>query len=74
MDFETAMAELEKIVEQLEDESISAEKATELYETGTKLKEHCQKILDGERTKIEKIAKENGIDLKEIEKEIKEEE
>jgi len=74
MDFDVAMSELEEIVNKLEDAEIPVEKATKLYERGAKLKEHCQKILDEERTKIHKIATENGIDLKEIEKEIDEEE
>jgi len=72
IDFDTAMSELETIVNELESGNLPVEKATKLYEKGAKLKERCQQILEEERTKINEIANQNGIDLKEIEKEFEE--
>lgn len=59
--FETALAELEKIVRNLETGDSPLEKSIDDYERGIKLKQHCEKKLRDAQAKIEKIsAGENG--------------
>ena len=53
MSFEDAMRALETVVGQLESGDVPLEQSIELYETGAKLKKHCeQKLKDAE----EKVA------------------
>ena len=54
MSFEQAIAELEKVVGQLERGDVALEESITLYERGAKLRAHCQdKLRDAE----EKVAK-----------------
>ena len=53
--FEQALAELERIVGQLESGQAELEKSVELYERGAKLKAHCEKRLSEARLKVERI-------------------
>ena len=53
--FEEALTELEKIVRQLEEGRANLEDAMNLYETGIRLKAHCEARLKEARLKIEKI-------------------
>lgn len=54
MSFEAAMAELEKVVGQLERGDVPLDDSIKLYERGAELKAHCaQKLKDAE----EKVAK-----------------
>lgn len=54
MNFEQAIAELEKVVGQLERGDVALEESITLYERGAKLRAHCQdKLRDAE----EKVAK-----------------
>jgi exodeoxyribonuclease VII small subunit len=53
--FETAMAELEKIVDQLEKGQVGLEDSIKLYERGEELKKHCDALLKGAEARIEKI-------------------
>jgi exodeoxyribonuclease VII small subunit len=55
MPFEEAMAELEKIVDQLEKGSVPLEKSIEIYERGEQLKAHCDRLLKSAEARIEKI-------------------
>lgn len=55
MSFETALAELEKIVERLEQGNVALEESITQYERGEKLREHCQKLLGAAEAKVEKI-------------------
>ncbi len=57
MDFESAAARLEEIVEILSSEKINLDSMVDLYEEGMALKEHCSKRLDEAKMKIETIAK-----------------
>ena len=43
MNFETAMAELEKVVGQLESSQVALEDSIKLYDRGAELKKHCEK-------------------------------
>jgi exodeoxyribonuclease VII small subunit len=55
MSFEAALAELEKIVGQLESGQAPLEQSIELYERGAALKAHCEKRLEAARLRVEKI-------------------
>lgn len=72
--FEEAMTQLEEVIRDLEDESISLDSAMEKFEIGVKLSEYCLKKLNEAEKKIEELTRsENGklkvseIDLKEDE-------
>ena len=55
MKFEDAMAELEKIVKELEDGKVELDGAIEKYERGAALKRHCEAKLAEAQARIEKI-------------------
>jgi exodeoxyribonuclease VII small subunit len=55
LNFEEALAELERIVGRLESGQGSLDDAIKAYERGSDLKKHCQKKLDEARMKVEKI-------------------
>lgn len=57
MDFESAMARLEEIVETLSSEKINLNSMIDLYEEGSALKEHCAAKIEEAKMKIEVIAK-----------------
>jgi exodeoxyribonuclease VII small subunit len=52
-DFETALAELERIVKQLEDGDLPLEKSLELYERGVQLSRFCHGRLEDAERRIE---------------------
>ena len=54
--FETALAQLEKIVDQLEKGQVGLEESIRLYERGEALKKHCEQLLKTAEARIEKIA------------------
>jgi exodeoxyribonuclease VII small subunit len=53
--FETALKELEGIVEKLEKGSVSLEESIAIYERGEALKKHCETLLKSAEQRIEKI-------------------
>jgi len=53
--FEQAVAELERIVDQLEKGDVALDKSIEIYERGEALKQHCEKLLGAAEKRIEKI-------------------
>ncbi len=55
MNFETALRELETIVEKLESGKIDLEQSIAIYERGEKLKKHCESLLKDAEARIEKI-------------------
>jgi exodeoxyribonuclease VII small subunit len=55
LSFEQALAELEKIVGQLESGQAPLEQSIEMYERGAALKAHCEKRLEAARLRVEKI-------------------
>ena len=55
MSFEAAMAELEKVVRDLESGNVELEKYIALYEKGAALKAHCEKKLREAEERVEKI-------------------
>lgn len=55
MSFEAAMAELEKVVRDLEQGNVSLEDSIRLYERGAKLRAHCDAKLRAAEERVEKI-------------------
>ena len=55
MPFETALAELESIVDRLEKGAVALEESIALYERGEALKTHCDALLKNAEMRIEKI-------------------
>lgn len=55
MSFEEAMEILEKIVTELENSNIPLEDSITYYETGVKLKTHCEALLNSAKLRVEEI-------------------
>ena len=55
LSFETALAELESIVEKLESGKVDLGQSISIYERGEALKKHCEKLLKDAEARIEKI-------------------
>jgi exodeoxyribonuclease VII small subunit len=55
LSFEQALAELEKIVAELESGQAPLERSIEMYERGARLKAHCEARLEAARLRVEKI-------------------
>ena len=55
LSFESALAELESIVERLEAGKVDLEESIAIYERGEKLKKHCEALLKSAEARIEKI-------------------
>jgi exodeoxyribonuclease VII small subunit len=72
MSFEEALAKLEEIVKELENENIALESSIEKFETGVKLSSHCLTKLNEAEKKIEELSR--SEDGKLITKELKLEE
>ena len=53
--FETALAELEDIVRQLEGGRVPLEDSIAIYERGEVLKRHCESLLKRAETRIQRI-------------------
>ena len=53
--FEQALAELEKIVAELESGQAALEDSISKYERGARLKAHCEARLEAARLRVEKI-------------------
>jgi exodeoxyribonuclease VII small subunit len=56
-DFETSLAELERIVAELEAGDLSLQRALELFERGVQLSRNCQQQLDEAERKVEMLIK-----------------
>ena len=61
--FEQCLAELEKIVSQIESGQIGLEESIQRYEKGTRLIQQCRTILDAAEKKIQLLAKGEGGEL-----------
>ena len=62
MNFESNMKELETIVEQMSQNTLSLEKSIELFEKGMSLSKSCSKELTQAQQKIQKIINSNTED------------
>ena len=58
--FETALAELEKVVKELEAGDLPLERALDLFEKGIALSQTCRKQLEAAETRVEILLKKNG--------------
>ena len=57
MSFEEAMAELERVVGQLERGDVPLEESIGLYERGAQLRAHCEAKLKAAEDRVEKITR-----------------
>jgi len=66
--FESSLAELEKIVEQLENGDLPLEESLELFENGVKLSRECRERLSDAERRIEMLMKDGDgkLSLSEI--------
>ncbi len=55
MTFETALAELEQIVDRLERGDVPLAESISIYERGEALKQHCERLLKEAEMRVEKI-------------------
>jgi exodeoxyribonuclease VII small subunit len=58
--FETKLAELNTIVEKMEQPEVGLEESLKLYEKGIALTRECQKIIDQAEQKIAKLLEESS--------------
>jgi exodeoxyribonuclease VII small subunit len=56
INFETAISELESIINKFETGEVDLEKSIELYSRGMELKNHCEKKLSEAKLRVEKIS------------------
>jgi len=64
--FESALKELEQIVEQLEDSELPLDDALKLFEKGIKLSQFCSVRLDDAEQKVELLLKDAGGTLRPV--------
>lgn len=60
LSFEKALARLETIVKELENESIALDKSIELYEEGIELSRLCTETLEEAELRIKKVAEQQS--------------
>ena len=60
VNFEKAIKDLEKIVEDLESGELSLEQSLKTFEKGIKLARQCQGELEKAELKVKKLVEENG--------------
>ena len=74
MKFEDGLKRLEKIVEELENGSLSLDESLEKYEEGIKLSKACSKKLEVARKKVEILLKseDGSVELKEFDEKMAE--
>lgn len=58
--FEEAFAQLEEIVQQLEEGDLSLQESLALYERGMALTRHCQDLLDRAELRVTQLLEEAG--------------
>lgn len=59
-DFENALQQLERLVEEMESGELTLEQSMQRFEQGIKLTRTCQKTLAGAEQKIRMLIQENG--------------
>jgi len=60
MDFEQSLAQLEGLVEKLENSEFTLEQSLEAFEQGVKLTRQCQQALAQAEQKVQILMEENG--------------
>ncbi len=63
-DFEKSLAELEKIVEELEAGDLALDEAIKKFKTGSNLVKQCLEMLDSVKVKVEEVMGEEKGKLK----------
>jgi exodeoxyribonuclease VII small subunit len=64
--FEAAFAELQQVVEQLEDGGIELERALALYDRGVLLADTCQRLIDAAELRVTRLAAESASPLSDV--------
>ncbi len=59
-DFETAMQELEQIVESMENDQLTLDESLQKFERGVELSRICQENLKRAEQKVEQLVKKHG--------------
>lgn len=59
IDFETSLAQLENLVDQMEEGELSLEESLKAFEAGVKLTRECQQALRAAEQKVEVLMREN---------------
>ena len=62
MDFESALGELEALVEQMETGELSLEDSLSAFERGVKLTRHCQGALKNAELKVKVLTETNSLE------------
>ena len=62
LDFETALDELEGLVEQMEAGNLSLEDSLQAFERGVKLTRHCQGALKNAELKVKVLTEDNRLE------------
>ncbi len=60
MSFESAMQELETIVEKLDSGNVDLDQSIDIYTRGSQLKSHCEQKLRAAQERVDKIVNQNG--------------
>jgi exodeoxyribonuclease VII small subunit len=60
-DFESAIAELEKLVKQLEDGDLALDKSLQLFERGVELSRYCHEQLSAAQKRIEVLTERGDL-------------
>lgn len=63
MTFEEALAELEQIVQELEQNNVELEKALDQYQRGIELSKYCRKQLENAEKMMTKVVTESGDEV-----------
>lgn len=61
MSFETALQELEQIVEKLDSGNVNLDQSIDIYTRGSHLKQHCETKLRSAQERVDKIVNQNGV-------------
>lgn len=67
IDFESALAELESLVAQMEAGEMTLEASLQAFERGVKLTRHCQTALKNAELKVKVLTEENTLEDLDIE-------
>ncbi len=59
--YEQALAELEEIISNLENEPSGLKESVAMFERGKTLIQHCQKLLDSAEMKVQKLEEDGSI-------------
>ena len=59
--YEQALAELEEIISNLENEPTGLEKSVAIFERGKALIQHCQKLLDSAEMKVRQLEEDGSM-------------